>query len=133
MTKLLLLSCALALGACAMNEPVDDGPDAESRLAAELKGYRVDGPPQSCVTLSQLRGNRSVGEGAIVFDGAGRKWVNRPSGGCPTLNFGRSLQVKTSSSQLCRGDIATVIEPSWGGEFGSCALGDFEPYRRVRG
>lgn len=132
MRKLPLLCCALSMGACTMNDPVDDGPDAGSRLAAELKGYRADGPPQSCVSLRDLRGNRSVGEGVIVFDASGRKWVNRPAGGCPTLNFGRSLMVKTSTSQLCRGDIATVIEPSWGGEFGSCALGDFEPYRRVR-
>lgn len=133
MKKLLLLSCAMLAGACAMNDPVDDdGPDAETRLAAELKGYSADGPARSCVPLRDLRGNRSVGEGAIVFDGSGRKWVNRPAGGCPTLQFGRALQVKTSTSQLCRGDIATVIEPSWGGEFGSCALGDFEPYRRDR-
>jgi hypothetical protein len=132
MKKLLLLSCAMLAGACAMNDPVDDGPEAETRLAAELKGYRADGPPKSCVSLRELHGNRSVGEGVIVFDAAGRKWVNRPPAGCPSLNFGRSLLVKTSTSQLCRGDIATVIEPSWGGEFGSCALGDFEPYRRVK-
>jgi hypothetical protein len=102
-------------------------------MEAELRGYEPAGPPVSCVSMRTLQGNRSIGEGAIVFDGpSGRKWVNRPPAGCPSLEFGRALQVRTSSSQLCRNDIVTVLDPVSGSQYGSCGLGDFEPYRRVR-
>jgi hypothetical protein len=35
---------------------------------------------------------------------------------------------RTSSSQLCRGDIATVIDTSTRTPVGSCVFGDFVPY-----
>jgi hypothetical protein len=58
--------------------------------------------------------------------------VNRPPGGCPELKFSRALITRTTSNQLCRGDIATVFDTVSGIQFGSCGLGDFTPYRRVR-
>jgi hypothetical protein len=58
----------LAAGCTAEREPVEMSAAAQSRLAAELNG-RVAGPPQSCVSQRGLRGNRSAGEGAIIFDG----------------------------------------------------------------
>jgi hypothetical protein len=141
MKRLLIISLAAPLALLGAGCAADDGEAAaeaeartETRLAAELRGFEPDGPPVSCVNLRSLGGNRSAGEGAIVFSGntSSRLYVNRPAGGCPQMQFGRSLQVRTTSSQLCRGDIATVVEPSFGGDFGSCPLGDFEPYRRVR-
>jgi hypothetical protein len=137
MKKLLILSCLTLAAACTTDggeAQADAEARTESRLTEALRGYEPDGPAVSCVNLRSLGGNRSAGEGAIVFSGntTSRLYVNRPAGGCPQMQFGRSLQVRTTSSQLCRGDIATVVEPSFGGDFGSCPLGDFEPYRRVR-
>ena len=85
--------------------------------------------------MRDLRGNRSFGEGAIVFDGPTRAtlYVNRPSGGCPDLGFGRALVTRTPSTRLCQGDIATVVDLSSRTSFGACGLGEFTPYRRVRG
>jgi hypothetical protein len=123
---------ALALAACASNEPAESTPDDEARLAAEIEG-RVAGEPVSCVPMRNLGGNRSVGERAIVFDsavGSSTIYVNRPAAGCPNLRGGYALRVRTTSSQLCRGDIAGVFDPVSGVEIGSCALGDFTPYRR---
>jgi hypothetical protein len=129
--SILLASACLAAG-CTNDEPVETTARDVSRLEAELRGFAPAGPPVSCVSLRDLQGNRSIGEGAIVFDGIGRKWVNRPPAGCPSLDFGRTLRVRTSSSQLCRNDIVTVFDPVSGSEHGGCGLGDFEPYRRVR-
>jgi hypothetical protein len=130
--RILLASACLAAG-CANDEPVETSARDVSRLEAELRGYEPSGPPVSCVNMRTLQGNRSVGEGAIVFDGpSGRKWVNRPPAGCPTLDLGRALRVRTSSSQLCRNDIVTVFDPVSRIEYGGCGLGDFEPYRRLR-
>jgi hypothetical protein len=129
---ILLASACLAAG-CAHDDPVETAANDEAKLGAQLAGYAPDGPPVSCVNLRDVDGNRSAGEAAIVFDGrGGRKWVNRPGGGCPSLEFGRALQTRTSTGQLCRGDIATVFDPVARIEYGACGLGDFEPYRRVR-
>ena len=62
--------------------------------------------------------------------GSGTVYVNRPSGGCVNLRSGYALRTSTTSTQLCRGEIATVFDPVSGAEWGSCALGDFVPYRR---
>jgi hypothetical protein len=115
------------------DEPPEVSAQAQSEMMAELDGYAPDGPPVSCVRSPDLRGNRSVGRGAIVFSGSGgRKWVNETRGSCPSLEFGRALRFRMSSPQLCSGEIATVFDPGTGMEYGGCALGDFTPYRRVR-
>ena len=133
MKHLRLLALAGLAAGCAADEPVEMAANDEARLASQLRNFEPAGPPVSCVRMRDLQGNRSAGEGAIVFDGiSGRKWVNRPPGGCPTLDFGRTLRVRTTSSQLCRNDIVTVFDPVSRSEYGGCGLGDFEPYRRIR-
>jgi hypothetical protein len=133
MRHLILLAAACLAAGCAADDPVETAANDEAKLAAQLAGYEPDGPPVHCVSMRDLDGNRSAGEAAIVFAGhGGRKWVNRPAGGCPSLEMGRALQTRTSSTQLCRGDIATVFDPVSGSQYGGCGLGDFEPYRRVR-
>jgi hypothetical protein len=131
---LTLSLAALAVGCTAAADgPTELSANAQTRLADELRG-RVAGPTVSCVSQRDLRGNRSVGEEAIVFNGrtANIVYVNRPPAGCPQLKAGRALITRTTSTQLCRGDIATVLDTASGIEFGSCGLGDFTPYRRVR-
>jgi hypothetical protein len=128
----LFASACLAAG-CTTDDPVETAANDEAKLAAQLAGYAPDGPPERCVNMRDLDGNRSAGEAAIVFDGrGGRKWVNRPAGGCPSLEFGRALRTRTPTGRLCRGDIATVFDPVAGIEYGGCGLADFEPYRRLR-
>ena len=131
---LLLASACLAAGCTTdTDERVDMRADDEASLAFQLRGLEPDGPPVQCVNTRDLKGNRSAGETAIVFSGVGgRKWVNRPPAGCPSLGSSRALRTSTPGSRLCRGDIATVFDPVARIEFGGCGLGDFEPYRRVR-
>jgi hypothetical protein len=131
-----LAAFALAAGCVAQSaeETAEMQADSEAKLAAELRGYEQSGPALSCVNQRDLGGNRSVGEDAIIFGGRGSTlYVNRPAGGCPELDFGRALVVRTTGSQLCRGEIVTVLDPVSGMEFGGCGLGEFTPYKRVRG
>jgi hypothetical protein len=87
----------------------------------------------TCVNSRDLRGNRTVGENHILFQGNGdRLWVNETRGSCPSLNFGRALRFRTTGTQFCQGEIAAVFDPTSGVEYGSCSLGEFTPYRRVR-
>ena len=106
--------------------------DTEAKLNKALRNYEQAGPAVSCVNQRDLGGNKSIGD-AILFSGkGGRAYLNRPAGGCPNMNFGRALVTRTSSSQLCRGDIATVVDPVSGFSYGGCGLGEFVPYKRVR-
>lgn len=100
-------------------------------LQAALKGRTVE-PATRCVNQRLLGGNRSYGEGVILFEGQSRNivYVNRPPGGCPELSMGRALKTRTTTGQLCRGDIVSVFDPVSGIDYGSCGLGDFTPYRR---
>ena len=130
--KRLLALCALGLAAgCADQAAPELSESDEARLGAELANYEQTGRPVDCVNTRDLRGNRSVGEGAIIFDGLGsRIWVNRPPAGCPSLENGRALSTRTTSTRLCRGDIANVFDPVAGMSYGSCGLGQFTPYER---
>jgi hypothetical protein len=132
MKKPLILSLVLFAGACTADEAQveADRSRTEASLSTELANYQPAGPPVSCVNTRDLQGNHSAGD-AIVFEGTGgRLWVNSPAGGCPDLNMGRALVVRTTTTQLCRGDIATVVETTSGTTFGGCGLADFQPYRR---
>ena len=105
----------------------------EDKLARKLRHYEPVGRPLSCVSLAALRGNTLVGGTAIIFQSRGSGvFVNRPEGGCPVLRMGRALQTRTGGSQLCRGDLATVWDPVSGVDYGTCPLGDFTAYRRLR-
>jgi hypothetical protein len=113
-------------------EPVELTADAQAELARELAG-RTAGDPVPCLNQRDIRGNRSVGEAVLLFDGPGDLvYVNRPAGGCPSLDHGRALSTRTMGTRLCRGDLARVFDPTSGIEYGGCSLGDFVPYRRER-
>lgn len=130
-----ILALAVAAASCTAT---DEGPPTEmsaatqGELSAALRDYQPAGPPLACVAQRDLRGNRSAGD-AIIFDGRNRGviYVNRPAGGCPDLNFNRTLITRTFATRLCRGDIAQVADLTSGITYGGCGLGDFVPYRRV--
>ena len=134
MMRFALISLAALTAGCtaaATEAPEEMSATARTRLADELRGYTA-GPTVPCVSQRDLGGNRSVGEEAIIFEGRGRTiYVNRPPAGCPELTFNRALITRTPSGRLCRGDIASVFDPTSGVEYGSCGLGDFTEYRRA--
>lgn len=133
MKKIIALSVLPLAAACMAERPMEMSAEARSELAAELEG-RVAGPPQSCVQQRQLGGNRSVGEGAIIFGSRTGNliYVNRPPAGCPDLRSHYALKTRSPSAQLCAGDIVEVFDPVSGFSPGACGLGEFTPYRRVR-
>jgi hypothetical protein len=132
MKHLVTLAMAGLVAGCMAQEPVELTADAQAELARELAG-RVAGDPVPCLNQRDIRGNRSVGEAVLLFDGPGDLvYVNRPAGGCPSLDHGRALSTRTMGTRLCRGDLARVFDPTSGIEYGGCSLGDFVPYRRER-
>src|SRR5205085_2598022 len=78
MRKTIVTACLLAAG-CTQTAPVEPSASEAAQLEARLAGYEQSGPPVSCVNMRDLRGNRSYGEGVIVFDGPSNAslYVNR--------------------------------------------------------
>lgn len=102
----------------------------QTALAAELAS-RAAGEARRCVDIDRLGGNRGYGRNVILFSGAGRTaFLNRTRGPCSELTPFRILVTRPTGGQLCSGDIISVVDASTGGHFGSCALGDFVPYRK---
>jgi len=133
MKKIVALSLLPLFAGCMDQRPMEMSAQAQTELAAAIEG-RTAGAAQSCVSSRDLRGNRSAGEGAIIFATAGRNliYVNRPAAGCPVVRPGLALKTRTTSTQLCQGDIVEVFDPLTGFSMGGCGLGDFTPYRRLR-
>ncbi|HLL58763.1 MAG TPA: hypothetical protein VK391_02605 [Allosphingosinicella sp.] len=134
MKKIIALSAAALTAGCMAEPPMEMSAQAQSMLTAELDGRVQAGPPQSCVSYRNLGGNRSVGEGAIIFGDRNNNvvYVNRPQAGCPEIGLGRALKTRTPATQLCAGDIVEVFDPVNGFSHGACGLGEFTPYQRTR-
>lgn len=125
------MAAAMAPAALAM------APGALSALppktpAAALAG-RVAGPPQSCLpSFGGNTGGDIFDSGQILFRGrGGTVYLNTPEQ-CPVLRSDRTIVTRSPSGQLCRGDIFEVRDRISPAAYGSCALGDFVPYDRVK-
>ena len=117
---------ALAQTPAKVSEPAPLSPKAAAALAG-----RTAGKPISCVRLRDVRSSEIVDETAIIYKLSGKRWlVNFPDGGCASLRPGRVTVTSTPSTNLCRGDIARIIDPPTPIEYGSCGLGSFVPYTR---
>lgn len=124
----------LALGGVAAAAVSQDPVTRARARAAQVLEGRTAQPPVHCVNQRLIHGNRSLDDGGILFgeDHAATVYVNRPTAGCPSLDAGRFLITRTPTGSLCAGDIVTVREQGAGPDVGSCALGEFTPYRRAR-
>jgi hypothetical protein len=126
MKAITVLFAAVVVAACTHG----GRPETDARLTAALSG-RTAGPAQDCVSERGLE-SEPYGGRVILFRGPTDDvvYVNRPEAGCPGLDSGRAIRIRTPAARLCRGDIATVFDPMSGTELGGCSLGEFTPYRR---
>ncbi len=100
-----------------------------AKLAAVTK-ERTPGAALDCIDR-QRSGDFSVaGRHAIFRVSSDLIYVNEMTPGCD-IGLGRqALVFRSTSSRLCRGDIAEAVDPRGGAAGGSCALGQFVPYTR---
>ena len=131
LASLTILASAGVLASCATTgQPQQRSPKALAELASYLDG-RTPGKPVSCLPTYRRNDMVVIDENTILFrEGANRVWRNDVSGPCNGLGSpGRALLTKQfSSSSLCRGEIAQVVDTSQGFTVGSCSLGEFVPY-----
>lgn len=99
------------------------------RLEKELAG-KVAGEPTACINRLPQSDLRVISDSVLLYRVSSRLiYRNDVIGRCTGLQRGDTLITQSYSSQICRGDIARVADLSVGTVTGSCALGDFIPYR----
>ena len=78
---------------------------------------------------------RVIDDETIAFkSGGSRVYVAHMEGSCNNLSTGHNALVthQYGNAELCRGDIAQVVDTLNGFTVGSCVFGDFVPYVRPR-
>lgn len=134
MRNIIPLIIGTAVAGCAMApQPatVALDPQSQTRLA-QLIGGKVAGAPQSCLPNWRTRDMRIISDDTIVFrESPNKVWVQKTQSPCNRLSAGSyALVTRTITNQLCRGDIAQVVDPLNRFTVGSCVMGDFTPYTR---
>ncbi|MDB5697190.1 MAG: hypothetical protein JWN21_2733 [Sphingomonas bacterium] len=131
----ILLPSLLFIAACTptardLERQADAEAGARAALDRELAGL-VPGRTQACVNQTELRGGlKSFGNTLVYSNGGSTKYVNRTTGGCERVGHDAILVTRTSSPQLCRGDIGRTIDRGSHMFAGSCGFGDFVRYQR---
>lgn len=123
MTPLLLAACAGSY------EPTPLTDKQAARLDKALEG-KVAGEKVSCINR-EPQSNLTVISNNVLIYKVNRRLVykNELIGSCSGLTRGDTMIVRSFGSQLCRGDFTTTADLTVGITTGSCALGDFIPYR----
>ena len=107
--------------------------DAVADLNTALAGYAPDGT-SSCAAQSR-NSNSTVYGKTILFRPSPGSVIYRTdtAGGCErAANGAATLVTRTTSASLCRGDIVQVFDRVAQFPIGSCSLGEFTTYRRIR-
>ena len=126
-----LMVIASALGSCSASPPPTGMAPADQARLAALTAGKVAGTPTSCLPTWRSNDMIVIDEHNIVFrDNSRRLYLNHMDpAGCLNIDGGRNaLVTKTTTTNLCRGDIAQVLDTSSRMVIGSCVFGDFIPY-----
>lgn len=130
MRRMFLLAPAL-LCACATTPeaPAKLTEKQTATLEKELAG-KVPGEKVSCISQVPRTDLKVISNDVLLYRVSSRLvYKNELLGTCSGLTRGDTLITKSFGSQLCRGDIARTADLTIGIPTGSCALGDFVPYR----
>ena len=132
MRTFMLAAGLIGLCACATaSEPVQRSASAQRQYDNLLAG-KVAGPAERCLSTHRSSDMTIIDDNTILFRDGRTVYVNHPLGGCNNLHqSGRALVTRNFGSQLCRGDLATVVDNVSGMSVGACSLGDFVPYTKT--
>ena len=126
----MLATGVIGLCACATaSEPTQRSAKAQATYDRMLSG-KVAGKAEKCLPTYRSNDMTIIDDDTILFRDGRTVYVNHPLGGCMNLDrSGSALVTRNIGPQLCRGDLATVVDNSSGMSLGACSLGDFVPYR----
>lgn len=129
-----VLMAGAVLASCTTGPPQPTYRSADKQRDFEmLVGGKVAQAPISCLPHYRSGDMRVIDDETIAFrDGSYRTYVTHMRGACNGLGGGHYTLVtkQFGSADLCRGDIAQVVDTLNGMLVGSCVFGDFVPYVR---
>ncbi len=132
--SLLLIGAALAVpSAAAQQQQPVRSPKAQEKFDKLIAGM-VAKAPVPCMSTFNAYQTTVIDEATVAFRfGSNRLYVAHLPGGCSNLATPPYAMVtrQVGSPQICRGDIATVVDPHNGFTVGSCVFGDFTPYTKA--
>jgi hypothetical protein len=136
--KMRLISVVMAgavLASCSTAPPAPTPRTVQKQQEfQQLLVGKVAQRPVSCLPHYRSSDMRVIDDDTIAFrDGSSRVYVAHMQGGCNNLSRGSYALVthQFGSADLCRGDIARVVDTLNGFTVGSCVFGDFVPYVRA--
>jgi hypothetical protein len=130
-----VLIAGAALASCTTAPPQPTRSAEKQQEYQQLITGKVAQTPVSCLPHYRSNDMRVIDDDTIAFrDGNSRVYIAHMQGGCSNLAGGQFALVtrQFGSADLCRGDIARVVDLPNGATVGSCAFGDFTPYVKPR-
>lgn len=103
---------------------------AEGDLPEGLEGYKATGEMETCVSTTRISRTEVIDSEHILFEMKGKKvYLNRLSHRCHGLRMAGGFSYRIPTTQLCKGEIITVLETV--GVGASCALGKYERLEEI--
>lgn len=129
----MLATAVVGLCACATaSEPAQRSTKAQATYDRMLAG-KSPGKAEKCLPTYRSNDMTIIDDDTILFRDGRTTYVNTLLGTCMSLTrSGSAIVTHNVGPQLCRGDLATVVDNTSGMSLGACALGDFVPYRAAR-
>jgi hypothetical protein len=131
--SLLLIGATLAVPSAAAQQQLVRSPKAQEKFDRLIAGMTAK-PPVTCMSTFNAYQTTVIDEETVAFRFSGnRLYVAHMPGGCSNLATPPYTMVtrQVGSAQLCRGDIANIVDPHNGFTVGSCIFGDFTPYTKA--
>jgi len=128
------IAIALATATALLATPAIAGKQritGEEKLAKMLEG-REAGEPERCLPLSASSTMRVIDKTAIVYGRGNTIWVNRPAN-AESLDRDDIMVRRSHTAQICNLDIVYTMDQSSRMYTGTVSLGQFVPYRKVKG
>jgi hypothetical protein len=101
----------------------------KAQLDKALAGM-TPGKPQDCIQPYRARDTSRIGD-TILYKYSPREIYRVDTGGgCFGLRRGDAIVTKSTTGQLCRGDIVRTVDLVSHIPSGSCSFGAFIPYRK---
>ncbi|WP_375202697.1 DUF6491 family protein [Hyphococcus sp.] len=104
---------------------------ASEKAQATLSKYEKTGESRNCLMLSSVRDTDPLDDYTLLVEASGGAvYLNELNGRCTGLGRERRYVRRSSSTNMCKGDIIRVID-SFGNTRGSCSLGAFEALSEI--
>ncbi|WP_373487162.1 hypothetical protein [Blastomonas sp.] len=110
---------------------IDELDERGQKIAQRYLKDRVAGDPVQCIPRTRLRRSTAASDDVLLYDDGSTVYVNAPYLGCPRARD-HTLINSTPIGRLCSGDILLVQDLVARVPLGSCALGEFVPFKRVK-